>query len=535
MKRVGVLGHLAIWSSCHLVILSSCHLVTLNAADPPKYHIKVNDRVEVNQFDVTVQFTILDETGEPARNLPDEEIVIFEDKHEVRRLRLKGLRAEPMTPVLAIDTSGSMLRQSKMEEAKRAAKRFFDKLQPETPCGLVLFHHHPWWVEPITTDKRRLHALVDATQAAGGTAYLDATAEAVARLAEADPPGQRAVVLMTDGRDVNSETTLPAVIRKAKEERVRVYTLGLGEPGQSEPVRTILVLDRSESMAAGNKMPSLKKAASRFVELMARDGADTTLIAFNDRIPAAGPFTSNRELLLEAIDRIEPDGGTHLWDATYVGLETLIASRLHGGHRGRLAVIALTDGQDRGSRRTKEEVIARAISAQIPVHMLGFGGRGQIDDEGMQFVAGRTRGDYHFIQDQKTLLEVFEQLSIRLHDDGIDETSLRRLASETGGEYFHVRDADRLTAVFEKVAGQLENTYAVTYRKKRDFHDGTARGIEIRFGNLAVGQTVYATHGLLAATGEPPEAVYLSLLLALGLLFALPALLQRLRNDKVTR
>ncbi len=522
MRHLGLLGH--------LVILSSCHLVALHAADPPKFQIKVSDRVEIDQFNITVHFTILDQAGEPARNLPDEEVIVFEDKKEVHRLRLKGLRAEPMTPVLAIDTSGSMLRQSKMEEAKRAARRFFEKLGEKTPSGLVLFHHHPWWVEPVTSDKRKLYALVEAAQAMGGTAYLDATAEAIERIAEANPPGQRAVVLMTDGRDVNSQATLAAVIRKAKEERVRVYTLGLGEPGLSEPVRTILVLDRSGSMAEGNKLSSLKRAASRFVELMARDGADTSLIAFNQRVPPAGPFTNNRRELLDAIENIEPEGETHLWDATYQGIETLIASRLHGGHKGRMAVIALTDGQDRGSRRNKEDIVARAISAEIPVYMLGFGGHHQIDGEAMQLVAGKARGEYYHVEDPKKLLEVFEQLSIRLHDDGIDEASLRRLAQETGGEYFHVREADRLGGVFEKVAGRLENTYTVTYRSRRDFHDGTARGIEIRFGE-AVGETAYVTHGLLAATGDVRlEPIYLSLLALLGLLLALPALVRRLRR-----
>jgi VWFA-related protein len=509
-------------------------MLPLHAADSPGFQIKVSDRVDQSRFpEITLQFAILDATGEPARNLPDEEVIVFEDKKEVHRLRLKGLRAEPMTPVLALDTSGSMLRQSKMEEAKRAAHHFFDKLEPQTPCGVVLFHHHPWWVEPITGDKKKLHALVDSAKAAGGTAYLDATAVAIDQLAEAKNSGQKAVVLMTDGRDVNSrEMTLAEVIRKAKQHQVRFYALGLGEPGLSEPVRTILVLDRSGSMAEGNKIAGLKRAASRFVELMARDGADMTLIPFNHRVPTAAPFTNDRQALLDAIDELEPQGDTRLWDATYEALETLLASREQGGHRGRMAVIVLTDGQDRNSRRTMEDVIARAVGAEIPVFMLGLGRRGQIDEEAMQTVAGRCRGEYYGIEDPRQLVEVFEQLSIRLHDEGIDETSLRRLAAETGGEYYHVREADRLTAVFERVANQLENTYSVTYRSQRDLHDGTARGIEIRFGDLAVGETGYVTHGLLAATGDgstrpPLEPVYLTLLIILGLLLALPALLRR--------
>ena len=81
----------------------------------------------------------------------------------------------------------------------------------------------------------------------GGTAYLQATYEAVDMLG--DVPGRRAVVLMTDGVDLNSDVTLREVIKKAQAKDVPVYTLGVGEPGRGEPVTTVLVLDHSGSMA----------------------------------------------------------------------------------------------------------------------------------------------------------------------------------------------------------------------------------------------------------------------------------------------
>ena len=41
--------------------------------------------------------------------------------------------------------------------------------------------------------------------------------------------------------------------------------------------------------------------------------------------------------------------------------------------------------------------------------------------------------------------------------------------------------------------GEIDNLYT----SKRQRHDGTARGIEIRLGNLSTLQAGYATHGLL--------------------------------------
>ena len=65
-----------------------------------------------------------------------------------------------------------------------------------------------------------------------------------------DIPGRRAVVLMTDGVDLNSKRTQKQVIERAKASHVPIYTIGIGEPGKNEPVTTVLVLDHSGSMAA---------------------------------------------------------------------------------------------------------------------------------------------------------------------------------------------------------------------------------------------------------------------------------------------
>ena len=65
-----------------------------------------------------------------------------------------------------------------------------------------------------------------------------------------DVPGRKAVVLMTDGVDMNSTQTQQQVIEMAKASHMPIYTIGIGDPGKNEPVTTVLVLDHSGSMAA---------------------------------------------------------------------------------------------------------------------------------------------------------------------------------------------------------------------------------------------------------------------------------------------
>src|SRR5262249_38788903 len=156
-----------------------------------------------------------------------------------------------------------------------------------------------------------------------------------------------------------------------------VYTVGIGKPGENKQVTTVLVLDHSGSMIdpadAGDKkkkIDALKDAAKRFVGLM-RKGAKTTLLPFSTVVGEAGPFRSDVGQLKKRIDELKPRGGTALYDATFVGIEKLVAE----GPRGKRAVVVLTDGRDEspGSRRSDTDVIARAKEAGVPLYMLGLG------------------------------------------------------------------------------------------------------------------------------------------------------------------
>src|SRR5262249_18348735 len=158
-------------------------------------------------------------------------------------------------------------------------------------------------------------------------------------------------------------------------------------------------------------------------------------------------FTTDKAALKGRIKQLTPHGGTLLYDATYEAVETLEAAR----PEGKKAVVVLTDGVDEspGSRHRVAEVIQRAREAGIPPHMLGFGRPGDLDENVMQLMASASGGTYHHARNEQFLFEIFENLSIQLHDDGIDEAALRRLADDTGGHYFHARDLGQLKFIYE--------------------------------------------------------------------------------------
>lgn len=514
-------------SLCRLLALIGAFLVlglSVGAQEESRYRINIIS-VEASSFPtVTLRFEILDrQTNQPAVDLPQADIILSEDGKEVYRIKPQVLRRAPSAVALVMDTSGSMAPDRRMEEAKRAAQAFFDRLTPQTLCGLVLFNHVPHTTLTPRKERAEVREQVKLSEPSGGTAYHDAALKALEFFPAKPDESRRALVLMTDGRDVNSEHTLDQAIAEAQRRKVQVFTIGLGKPNQNEFTRTVLVLDRSGSMREGRKMQSLKQAAARFLQLMPTGNADTTVLSFNDRVESADGFTADKAQLKERIEELFPMGETAWYDAAYEGIETLVAAPVVEGKRLRRAVLMLTDGKDNRSRRDVEDVIRRARQEEVRVFTLGLGRKYEIDERAMKYLAEQTGGEYFHVEDAAKLTDTFEQLSINLHDAGIDEASLRKLAEKTGGEYYHIHDSEKLRLKFEEVAHKLENTFTVTYRSNRSVHDGTRRGIAIDFQGVARTETGYATHGLI--TPQSDKLLYLGLLVGLLGLLAVPALL----------
>ena len=435
-----------------------------------------------------------------------------------------------------------------MVQAKTAAQEFLRGLPARADCGLILFDHEmrPPILAP-TTERGGLLKQIMAVEPRGGTAYLDAAYHGIAMLAKAPTGREKAVVVMTDGVDLNSQTPLGLVISEALKSKVRIFTIGIGEPGKQERVSSVLALDHSGSMKPPAddldivpKIQALHRAGKRFVEIMPSTGF-ATIIPFSAAVGRPKEFTNDKQKLIDQVVKLEAEGETALFDATYEAIATLEAA----GVPGKRAVVAMTDGVDNSSRRRVEEVIERAKEAKIPLYLLGFGRAGELDQKTMEHMAKSTGGRYYHAKNQQALLDIFENLSIELHDDGIDEIALKKLAGETVGLYYPAKDVEQLQLIAKQVSEQLtQKRYDVTFKSRRQINDGTARNVALKLvrrgevvSNAAGGKVEapeqvvttakggYQVHGVVIA--EMNHLVYLGFLLVICLLIALPALLSR--------
>lgn len=124
--------------------------------------------------------------------------------------------------VLALDTSGSMA-GAPMEAAKAAASTFVRQLPAGARAAVIGFSNNPYVVSPMTDDRAALAAAIDGVRASGETALYDALDLATTQFSLTDTP--RSVVLVSDGGDTRSASTLEEATTRLVAAKARLFAL----------------------------------------------------------------------------------------------------------------------------------------------------------------------------------------------------------------------------------------------------------------------------------------------------------------------
>ena len=174
---------------------------------------------------VSVNATVTDGSGYFVPGLRADDFTIEEDGERQTISQFESERV-PVSLGIVLDTSGSMSGE-KMEAAKAALSRFvYDLLGPKDEMFLYRFDRHPILVQGWTEDRARLMRGLGSVRPTGGTALYDAVAEAVP-LAATGSRRKKALVVISDGNDTNSDMDLPEVQQLIRESEVMVYAIGI--------------------------------------------------------------------------------------------------------------------------------------------------------------------------------------------------------------------------------------------------------------------------------------------------------------------
>jgi Ca-activated chloride channel homolog len=213
-------------------------------------------------------------------------------------------------------------------------------------------------------------------------------------------------------------------------------------PSQYETV--ILSIDISGSMRATDvqpdRMTAAQEAAKAFVESQPRT-TRIGVVAFAATASLVQPPTQNREDVIAAIERLQPQHATAIGAGILVALKAIFpelevdlystkaqpvaAKAVPPGSYGNAVIVLLTDGQNT-SGPEPVEAAKMAADRGVRVYAVGIGTakgtivsaggwsmRVQLDEEALKQVAGITRAEYFFTTDAVDLKNIYSSLTSR--------------------------------------------------------------------------------------------------------------------------
>jgi Ca-activated chloride channel family protein len=228
-------------------------LTPLDAAEPQQRPVGegFSFRTAVNLINVAV--TVTDEHGRFVPGLQPDDFLVFEDGEQQQISQFEAERV-PVSLGIALDTSGSMV-GDKIEAARAALDRFlFDLLGPEDEVFLYRFDRRPDLVEGWTENRQAVSRALGRVRPVGGTAMYDTVAEAVP-LAQTGTRRKKALLIISDGQDTSSRTSVSDLRRLIRRTEVLVYAIGIDASGEEDDGRSSASNASRTSPARPRKIP----------------------------------------------------------------------------------------------------------------------------------------------------------------------------------------------------------------------------------------------------------------------------------------
>jgi VWFA-related protein len=180
---------------------------------------------------VTLYISITNAAGEPV-NVAPSSLQVYENGELMTPTELTGQgEIGPLTTLLVIDISGSMINSNKMAGAKAAAVAYIEQMRPEDQAGVIGFNTEVKVVQPVTGDRAALKSAINSLVPDGNTAMFNALDKGVDVLEPIQ--GRKTIVLLSDGLDNVSQLTMDDIIQSIGPAGLSISTIGLGDPEKS--------------------------------------------------------------------------------------------------------------------------------------------------------------------------------------------------------------------------------------------------------------------------------------------------------------
>ncbi len=263
------------------------------------------------------------------------------------------------------------------------------------------------------------------------------------------------------------------------------------------PVSLGIALDASGSMSP-EKLAAARAAIERLIFKLLDQEDELFFVEFATRAELTQGWTMNRQLISDALQRVNPLGGTALYDAVAQSLPTA-----QEGRNRKKALLVISDGNDTNSNIGVSTLRQRIRESEVLVYALGVDSTGKesprVITPPVQFPpsipfpfpgsGGRRR--YPPIGGGGGSTSWPRSPGERVNAD-----ALRQITDDTGGRTEIVRGFDGLDSATARIADELSKQYFLGYTSSVD-KDGKWHSIRVtvRDRNL----TVRARRGYVAS------------------------------------
>ena len=206
-----------------------------------------------------------------------------------------------------------------------------------------------------------------------------------------------------------------------------------------EPISVSIVFDSSGSMSS-EKIKLAREALAHFIET-SLNSDEYSLIVFNERPQLLMERTRDAKALLDRLSAVVPHGATALYDACYLGVETLT-----GGAYPKRVLLLISDGQDNNSQYDFDEVRRLLRESDVTVYSIGIAAPIQLSGKAGSQIRRAMEG----------------------------------LADVTGGRAFFVSNEAQMDEVFDRIALELRHQYSIGYRPQNFSNDRKWHRIRVK-------------------------------------------------------
>lgn len=182
-----------------------------------------------NLEEIDVEFVelytlVLDNDNRPVLGLGEDQFQVLEDGVPQSVVRFEVVENLPIHAAIMLDVSASM--EGRLIPARDAALKFFEQaLTPKDRATTVTFNDHPQLANDFTNDMQTLASGLAGVKAERGTSLYDAVIFTLYYFNGIK--GQRAILLLSDGKDESSRFEFDDVLEYARRSGVSIYTIGL--------------------------------------------------------------------------------------------------------------------------------------------------------------------------------------------------------------------------------------------------------------------------------------------------------------------